>query len=92
MTDPPTFGYARAPDGVYLGYRIDGTGPIDLVHQSDWPGNIDMDRQDPIIGAWLREMGSFARVITHDIGESGSRAGTSPSRRLRPVCQISLPS
>ncbi len=66
MSEPSTFGYARAPDGAYLGYRVDGDGPIDLVAQPDWPGNIDLDWQDPLVGTWLRELRSFARVITHD--------------------------
>jgi hypothetical protein len=35
------FGYARAEDGAYIGYRVDGEGPIDIVWQPDWPGNID---------------------------------------------------
>ena len=66
MAERSTFGYARAADGAYLGYRVDGDGPIDLVSQTDWPGNIDMDWQDPLFGLWLRELRSFARVITHD--------------------------
>jgi class 3 adenylate cyclase len=66
VAEPSTFGYARASDGAYLGYRVDGDGPIDVAWQGDWPGNIDMDWQDPLLGSWLREMRSFARVITHD--------------------------
>ncbi len=66
MSERSTFGYARASDGTYLGYRVDGDGPIDLVLQTDWPGNIDMDWQDPVLGRWLSEVRSFARVITHD--------------------------
>jgi hypothetical protein len=27
----PIFGYARPEDGVYIGYRVDGDGPIDFV-------------------------------------------------------------
>jgi class 3 adenylate cyclase len=60
------FGYARASDGAFLGYRVDGDGPIDVAWQSDWPGNIDMDWQEPLVGPWLRALRSFARVITHD--------------------------
>jgi class 3 adenylate cyclase len=64
--DRSTFGYARADDGAYIGYRVDGDGPIDVVWQPSWPGNIDMEWQDPFLGVWLREMSSFARVITYD--------------------------
>src|SRR5437773_4516303 len=60
------FGYARAADGAYIGYRVDGDGAIDLVSQSDWPGNIDLEWMDPVWGGWLRELCSFSRVITHD--------------------------
>jgi hypothetical protein len=60
------FRYARAADGTYLGYRIDGDGPIDIVWQPEWPGNIDMEWDDPFVGSWLRRMSSLGRVITHD--------------------------
>ncbi len=43
MTENSTFGYAKTDDGIYLGYRVDGDGPIDIVSQSDWPGNIDLE-------------------------------------------------
>jgi len=66
MTSAATFGYARADDGAYIGYRVDGDGPVDLVWQPEWPGNIDLEWQDAILGVWLREMAAFARVITHD--------------------------
>jgi class 3 adenylate cyclase len=78
VAEPSTFGYARASDGVYLGYRVDGDRQIDLVVQTDWPGNIDMDWQDPLGGRWLRELRSFARVITHDhrgVGLSSRNVG-----------------
>jgi hypothetical protein len=60
------FGYAQPEDGVYIGYRVDGDGPIDIVQQPEWPGNIDMDWQAPVFGPWLQGLASFARVITHD--------------------------
>ena len=66
MAAGSTFGYARADDGAYIGYRVDGDGPIDVVWQPSWPGNIDLEWQDPFLGVWLREMSSFARVITYD--------------------------
>jgi class 3 adenylate cyclase/pimeloyl-ACP methyl ester carboxylesterase len=66
VASSPTFGYARPEDGAYIGYRVDGDGPIDIVWQIDWPGNIDMEWEDPLAGPWLRELSSFARVITHD--------------------------
>ena len=66
MTANSTFGYAKTDDGIYLGYRVDGDGPIDIVSQSDWPGNIDLEWEEPFSGGLLRELRSFSRVITHD--------------------------
>jgi class 3 adenylate cyclase len=66
VTSPSTFGYARPEDDVYIGYRVDGDGPVDIAYQVDWPGNIDHEWADPTAGAWLRHLASFARVITHD--------------------------
>jgi class 3 adenylate cyclase/pimeloyl-ACP methyl ester carboxylesterase len=60
------FGYARATDGAYIGYRIDGGGPIDIVHQPDWPGNIDLERNEAWLGSWLAELASMGRLISHD--------------------------
>jgi class 3 adenylate cyclase len=60
------FGYARPKDGAYIAYRVDGGGPIDIVWQPDWFANIDVMWQNPWRGRWLRELASFARLITHD--------------------------
>jgi class 3 adenylate cyclase/pimeloyl-ACP methyl ester carboxylesterase len=60
------FGYARAGDGAYIGYRVDGDGPIDLVWQPDWPGGISREFDDPYAKRLLGELSSFARVISHD--------------------------
>ena len=66
MENPET-DYAIAPDGVYLAYQTLGTGEPPLVWQIDWPGNIDFEWDDDLVGApFLREMASFTRVITHD--------------------------
>jgi class 3 adenylate cyclase len=61
-----TFGYARASDGAYIGYRIDGDGPIDIVQQLDWPGNIDLEWEEPWSAPWLRELATIGRLILHD--------------------------
>ncbi len=62
----PDTHYAVTPDGVYIAYQVFGDGPIDVVWQLDWPGNIDMEGEDPLSGLWIREVASFARVILHD--------------------------
>jgi class 3 adenylate cyclase len=61
-----TFGYARPDDGAYIGYRVDGEGPIDIAFQIDWPGNVDMAWMDPGFEPWLGSLASFGRVIVHD--------------------------
>ncbi len=37
-----------------------------MVWQSDWPGNIDIESEDPLGALWIREVASFARLIMHD--------------------------
>ena len=58
--------YAITLDGVYIAYQVYGDGPIDVVWQSDWPGNIDVEMEEPLGALWTREVASFARVIFHD--------------------------
>ena len=65
MENPET-DYAIAPDGVYLAYQTLGTGEPPLVWQTDWPGNIDFEWDDKLVGTYLREIASFTRVIAHD--------------------------
>lgn len=62
----PDTRYAVTPDGVYIAYQVIGDGPIDLVSQLDWPGNIDIELEDPLARVWYAEMASFSRVILHD--------------------------
>jgi class 3 adenylate cyclase len=58
--------YARTADGVYLGYQITGNGPIDLVWQPDWPGNIDLEWEFRVVRTCLEAFSSFSRLIRHD--------------------------
>jgi class 3 adenylate cyclase/pimeloyl-ACP methyl ester carboxylesterase len=58
--------YARAADGTYIAYQTAGTGPIDVVWQPDWPGNIDMEWEFPVLQSFLGGIASFARLIRHD--------------------------
>ena len=50
--------YAIASDGVYIAYQVFGDGPIDVVWQSDWPGNIDIESEEPLGALWNREVGT----------------------------------
>jgi class 3 adenylate cyclase len=58
--------YAVTPDGVYIAYQILGNGPIDVVWQPDWPGNIDIEQESPLLQVWFDELASFSRLILHD--------------------------
>jgi class 3 adenylate cyclase len=58
--------YAVTPDGVYIAYQIMGDGPIDVVWQSDWPGNIDIEQEGLLYSLWAEELASFSRLIFHD--------------------------
>jgi class 3 adenylate cyclase len=65
MGDLDTY-YAVTPDGVYVAYQIMGDGPIDVVWQSDWPGNIDIEQESLFLQIWFEELASFSRLILHD--------------------------
>jgi class 3 adenylate cyclase/pimeloyl-ACP methyl ester carboxylesterase len=58
--------FAVTSDGVYIAYQAAGAGPIDLVWQPDWPGNIDMEWEVPAVSTLLGACLSFARVVLHD--------------------------
>jgi class 3 adenylate cyclase len=58
--------YAVTPDGVYIAYQIMGDGPIDVVWQLDWPGNIDIEQEALLLQIWFEELASFSRLILHD--------------------------
>jgi pimeloyl-ACP methyl ester carboxylesterase len=58
--------YAATPDGVYIAYQTAGSGPIDVVWQPAWPGNVDMQWEFPVIRALLEGLASFSRLIDHD--------------------------
>ena len=71
----PETRYARAPDGAYLAYQTVGEGPIDLVWQFEWIGNVDTIWEHEPSAAWFRGLASFSRLILHD------RRGTGASSR-----------
>jgi class 3 adenylate cyclase len=73
--DEPVFDYARAADGAYIAYLTLGEGPIDIVNQPDWFGDIELGLESPYDKRFYRELASFARLILHD------RRGTGLSSR-----------
>jgi len=64
--DVPTSHYVKASDGVWIGYQVFGDGPYDLILNDGWLGNVDANWEDPDYAAYLRALGSRARVITFD--------------------------
>ena len=70
--------YVKTPDGVYIAYQTAGEGPIDLVWQFDFLGNVDLIWEDPGLGPFLDALTAFCRVILHD------RRGTGLSSRNVP--------
>lgn len=67
--------YVTAPDGAFIAYQIAGEGPIDLVWNLDFLGNIDLVWEWPGLRGWLAGLAAFCRVILHD------RRGTGLSSR-----------
>ena len=62
----PDTHYAKSADGAYIAYQVIGDGPIDVVSLSDWPGNIDVEQEEPLGVVFFRELASFSRAILHD--------------------------
>jgi class 3 adenylate cyclase len=67
--------YASARDGTLIAYQLIGAGPVDIFELTDWPGNIDMELEDPEGKVWYPTIASFSRLILHD------RRGTGLSSR-----------
>jgi class 3 adenylate cyclase len=85
------FGYARAEDGAYIAYATLGEGPIDLVWQFDWFGNIDMILQSGI-GPLYEQLATFCHVILHDRRATGlsSRNVEAPDLETRVADLVSV--
>jgi len=71
----PETRYAQTPDGVYIAYQAVGDGPIDIVWQFDWLGNVDTIWEYRPYAEWFHGLASFSRLILHD------RRGTGASSR-----------
>jgi class 3 adenylate cyclase len=63
--------YVKTRDGAYIAYQTAGEGPIDLVWNLDFMGNIDLVWEWPSLGGWLTGLASFCRVILHDRRSTG---------------------
>jgi len=74
--------YAKTDEGVYIAYQIVGDGPVDIVWQFDFFGNIDGVWDHPLMGYFYRGLASFSRLILLD------RRGTGESSRNVPPSDL----
>ncbi len=73
--DIPQTRYARAADGVHVGYQVLGDGPVDLVFVPYDYSNIEASWDIPQFASLVRGLASYARVLLFD------RRGTGTSDR-----------
>ncbi len=66
---------------VNLAYQVFGAGPVDLVFVMGWVSHLEYFWREPRFAAFLRRLGSFARVILFD------KRGTGLSDRV-PLSQL----
>ena len=62
----PETRYVERPDGVSIAYQVWGEGPRHLVYVPGFISHLDLAWTEPRYSAFLRRMGSFARVVTFD--------------------------
>src|ERR1700733_6067451 len=80
MVRAPETRYVATPEGGCLAYQVVGEGPVDVVLPMNGGFAIDLIWQEPTIGASLRRLASFSRVITFDPRGFGSSARVDPIR------------
>jgi class 3 adenylate cyclase/pimeloyl-ACP methyl ester carboxylesterase len=76
VADRDRIKYAKSGD-VALAYAVMGQGPPDLVFVHGFAGNIEIEAESPVPGAFFERLAAFSRFITFD------RRGTGLSDRLR---------
>jgi pimeloyl-ACP methyl ester carboxylesterase len=79
FVETPETRYAKTADGVYIAFQVAGEGPVDVVWQFDWVGNVDLAWEEPTSAQFFPGIASFARLILHD------RRGTGLSSRNVPL-------
>ena len=75
--EAPEVHWARN-DNVALAYQVVGDGPVDVVFQPGFIGNLDLMWEYPPFARFLRRLAGFSRLIVTD------RRGTGLSDRLSP--------
>jgi len=69
--DVPETRYATPADGVHIAYQVVGKGPFDVVYVPGWISNLEVVRDLPLHGPFLRRLASTARLILSDRRGSG---------------------
>ena len=77
----PRTQYAQTGE-VNVAYQVIGDGPIDLVYMPGFISHVELSWGLPGRGAFLQELGEFARVIHLD------KRGTGMSDRVRDLPTI----
>ena len=85
--ETPQTKYAKTPDGAYIAYQTVGDGPIDIVWQFDWLGNVDtIWAYRP--SAECHGLASFSRLILHDRRGTGASSRNVDPPISRPASRI----
>ncbi len=72
MTQAPETRYARAADGIHVGYQVVGSGPVDLVFVPYDYSNIEAAWDFPPFVSFVRGLASIGRVLVFDRRGSGT--------------------
>jgi len=80
MLRAPETQYVPAPEGGSLAYQVVGEGPVDVVLPMNGGFPIDLIWEEPTIGASLRRLATFSRVIAFDPRGFGSSGRVDPRR------------
>ena len=72
MTQAPETRYARAADGIHVGYQVVGSGPVDIVFVPYDYSNIEAAWDFPPFVSFVRGLASIGRVLVFDRRGSGT--------------------
>ncbi|MEA2520710.1 MAG: hypothetical protein QOI81_356, partial [Actinomycetota bacterium] len=67
----PETRYARGSDGVSIAYHVVGDGPVDLLWLHAFMGGLEVLWEHDVMRSITTKLGSFARVIRHDMRATG---------------------
>ena len=62
----PETRYAKTVDGVSIAYRVQGSGPVDLILVTGFTGNYEIEEDQPLVRRFNDRLSSFTRLIQFD--------------------------